>query len=492
MSRYTVCVISDRGPDDQSIVFAGPEVTYRQYEHIPAGLLHRPAGLFDRVSKQFGEQFGTLVLPRVPFDLDDPDGSPVSDEEVRLAASIAGMLADASNHGWHVGGQVLAAVEQTEAADPLSGWFHFRHDAGHRLNVAILPMLDQGKTPLFNIATDTGYRIARQLVDYARHVGAPWYATAGVSGCAAVRAKWQRAAETPMSRARARNGEHVQPLWHVPMPDHVPLAHGDIVWKAKPVDGTLDAGVPAHTFDMHTMYLAAMQAAALPYGELMHVTIEPGSEKAEQRFTGKHAGVWRVAVEDIDPIFCTGEILPPLISLRMMEDDGTLWLTTPLLAELANRRAFGPAGFKICEYYYTSETRQWLKPISEDWRDALYRAHPPIPHHPDCGDDCVPSCMRFALQATYKQTVGMIAKEGGSIHNPLARAMVVDTARRNMWVKLWDFYMLTGLAPTSVKTDEVVYRSEKSALWIASRIGVEDKPGKFRHVHTKSNGEVLV
>lgn len=493
--RYTACVIHDGGIEDQAVVFAGPYGTRQVYEHIPAGFLSTPGELFDRVSKMFGEQAGTLILPRVPYNM--PEGRTHNELQ-----HVAAMVAEASAHGWRLSGgkpavdppaRSAACVGAThrwgdpgctcpplppaEHEHPLTGWYSFLHDVGRQyLHVGILPMIDQSKTPLFDVRHDSPARIAGQLVAYERFVGAPYRATPGVAGCAAVRNKWARASRTPFARARAKTGEHPEPKWRVPVPDGVPLAHGDIVWKRAPLPAEDEQS--KHIYDMRNMYLSAMQVAGLPYGPIRHrigIDFAPGV-----------AGVWRIEADTIDPIFCTGEILPPLISMRMVEDDGSISITTPLLAELARRKAFGAKGFRVIEAHVAEETRAWLRPIAEDWRNALYREHPPIPHGPACTDDkCGPSCLRFALSATYKQTNGMIAKDGGSIHNPMARAMVVDTGRRNIWVKLWDAFMLTGIAPVAVKTDEVAYYCDRDSFWLGEKLGVGDAPGKFRHVRTE-------
>jgi hypothetical protein len=457
--RYCAVVITTHG-----VILAGNNVPIRRYANVPAGLLHSPGRLFDLVAEEFTFGEGTLLLHRVPLDLEG-----THDEEQHLTA----MYDAAALAGWHSAGGTVRLRD-----DRLSGWGTFRSGTAV-LHVGILPMLDQSKTPLLDLADDTPQDMAEKLAEYQhRTKGHAFRATAGVVGCAMIRRKWEQYARSPQGMVAGRKleqGEHLTPLFRQD-PIHLEhgwaAAHGDLRWHRRPTADELL--MPRHKYDIRSQYLGAAQTALLPWGELEHTGPIPFSEQL--------AGYWRVKA-DIPDWACTGERMPPLVSLRRVEPDGSIGLTTPILAHLLRR------GLKaeIVETFTAPDSKPWLRPWAAQMRDALLVDRPVARHGKRCtNDECAPGCMRWSMKRTYTEAIGMIGRDGGSISSLCARDMVVDRARVSFWTKIdRASVFLGGITPVRCETDSVTYHhADLQHRALDDALAIEGRVGKFRHVKT--------
>ena len=287
--------------------------------------------------------------------------------------------------------------------------------------------------------------MATRLGRYAMLIGVPWRYTAGVSGCAALRARF----------TDPKPGS--QPLWRHKLPTGIRGA-GPLIWRAKmqPAAGT---GAIVHCWDINAMYLAGIRNAQVAWGPLVHA----GSILFDQRFPG----FWEVSTGSLPPTLLDGIDRPPAALDRMRK--GSLWVSTPTAKYMGERAG----SLDILDAYVSENPQAIGRSLAERWICARN------------GDMGAPGPAEFALKRTYAELVGMVARPGGSIDRADWSATWMDLARVNMLRRTDRVGDRFGLWPVAVQTDAVYYvqpsDTDPGRVVLAEVLGEGTAPGLFKY-----------
>lgn len=416
-------VITDR--DGGSVILSGSTVEECQQRPIPAGMLgDLPRMLHATMTTCLGAEPATLVIPSTD------------------------QLAE------HIEGWTLTGVD----AD--TGWYQATPKTGQmsrhprRVHLCVLDRINGANSHLFAPGWSPG-RISANLRTYRDLIG-PWYANAGTSGVALMRELGER----PSTRTR-------RPRWLLPVDQYMTLRDeldlpGGVSMMWHP--GSRAVPLTGHRWDVRAAYLAAAQAATL-------ATDAPEHSAGPRPFDPGRAGRWRVRLTETHLIphmsgtAANDVIGPPLWHHRAERDDGTLWLTTPVVEEL-HRLGVGVEVLDSVTAPGARHLRAWAETI----RDALYTA---------IGEQ-LPAEIIASIKFTYKWAVGLINKPGRRVYRPDWHATIVDLARVLLYRKLTAVWRMTGHWPIAVDTDSVWYPAEvvdgaadRFGPWVKASQGVE-------------------
>lgn len=331
---------------------------------------------------------------------------------------------------------------------PWSGWA-VPTGAGRDVivNVCFAESADPDRSRLIYPAA--GARMtAFRLAWYQRHLGAAYKMTAGVSGVAAMRELY-------------KHGKAEQPFWGVrgrrPIADPR-RASGDITW-ASPHQAAIFAadGNFVHGFDLNRARLAAANVATLPWSQLVH---HPQGEM----FDSKRAGYWLVHTADLP---ARGRELPPVYQYHRALPGDLQWLTSPVM-EWYQHRGQLPEAIES----YTAPGKRWLYAWSNSIEGARLCA---------AGQGCNRGCPPWAgdallvdtVKRTYKEGVGMIDREGGSVFLPQVAATIYDRQRVTVLTHIERIQGATGKVPLAVATDCVWYAADTDdSTQVAQELGI--------------------
>jgi hypothetical protein len=332
-----------------------------------------------------------------------------------------------------------------------TGWFSVRHE-GYPVvvHLGIGPRIAQARTS-FGKLDDEAPLLAERLARYADLTGAAWQGTAGMSGCAAIRAHHE---------AKRSGGV---PLWH---------------WKVPSVDGMVGASYELHPrrnrrdltaaerrrpfvhhFDIRAMYLAAAGVAMVGWSSPEH--------SGPREFDPGHAGYWQVRRDQLGN---------PSAQVVRPGSDPLVWLTTPVMTWLAEHGATP----EVFDSWVSQRTGRYLRP----WAERLTAARKAL----DPGSK-LDAGVLDAVKDTYARTTGMMKRPGGRIFRPDWRDTIVDTARINLVRKI----AATGLGPVLWNVDSVWFvHDQEQATGLGQLLGIPydrngeeiDQVGKFRHVQS--------
>lgn len=318
----------------------------------------------------------------------------------------------------------------------LAPWMTFWAPGRPTIHVAVHPWLDPNTTgPLYDPDVwEMGWHLHR----YAELTGTPYHSTPGVAGIGLLRDRW--------------HGQTV-PYWtpEPKVPAGCRQAENDIAdWTAE----APAAGNYRHSYDANIMYLGAAGAAQCATSELEHTG--PGV-----RPEWKRAGYWRIEPPRLDPKL---DQLPSPLGFRRAVHRvdkkpatgrwGELWVSTPtvmLLAELAGRDR------PLCSPPVVLDS--WTAPgtrVVRAWAQALTAAVGTVRESTDPYD----RRQLEALKATYRETIGMLARPTSRVHRPDWRHAVIGMARWSFWRKLLTVAELTERWPTSVNVDCATYAAD--------------------------------
>lgn len=352
---------------------------------------------------------------------------------------------------WPFSGGQLASLGPWQHRSTVAGsaWSTFVHDiTGEAIQLVCLKTLAARDPSSWLLEHDVA-PLAVKLSQYHRLTNTVYRATPGVSGCTMVR---QMHAAAAARKAEARKGTAGQPFWrYEQMPsDLSPM--GDLKWQT---DEMPAAGYVTQ-WDVRAAYLAAASAALLAWSPLRHT--------GPRQFDPAVAGFWQV--------FADGTLLslhggrPFVIDPRQIGPGGMVWLSSPVMAYLLSL-GISP---EVADSWTCDQAGRYLRPWAEAIRDGL------------AADDIDPD-VAYLLKQTYRETLGMMNRPGGSIHRPDWWATVVDLARVNLLRKMDKAAKATGLEPIRVYVDAVSYVTDNGGQLanLADALGVDEQQiGKLR------------
>lgn len=292
-----------------------------------------------------------------------------------------------------------AGFEFTEIRD---AWTSFRKPGCPEIHLGIRDRIDVSMTPLFH-PEEPAAVIAARLGKYHQLTGTAWRARAGVAAHGALRNLYNE------------GGKWKQPRWRADRPSspvRAPIrAAGPLVWR-RPAEEYRDGWKYVHQLDARAAYAAAMGVA-----ELAWTTLE---RTGPRMFDPAQVGYWLVNTCEIP----APDRWPlPMVEFKAGANDGLIWLTTPIMALLA-QYGFHPE--PVDSFLCLWKPRRILRPWSETLRDALARVERD-------GDQVT----RAAVKATWAESVSFLSRTGGRIYRPDWADTVIDVCRANMIRKVF-------------------------------------------------------
>lgn len=317
-----------------------------------------------------------------------------------------------------------AYANSTGTVIHLGLWKDMEHNAG--------PLLQGTQGP-----ADTAARFGR----YYHATGHHWRYTAGVSGCYGVRMR------------HTRQGPGAQPLWRFEGPKGV-LGAGPLNWTASEQP---DAG-NVHVWDVNAMYLAGLKNAHLAWGSLKH--------RGSVGFDESEAGWWEIDMLGVPDDLYDGKVRPPMVFARRAHK-GTMWVSTPTAKLLQESGAH----LDVLDSWTCANTST----IGRTYAERLISARSGMlgPLGPG---------VEWAVKRTYAELVGMMAREGGSIHRPDWAATIMDLSRANMLRRVYRVGDRLGVWPIAIKTDAVYYSDQTTVApaVIGTALGMGPGAGMFK------------
>ncbi len=263
-----------------------------------------------------------------------------------------------------------------------TGWFTLLKRGEPAMSFGILDFMDASRQQALFDVHGPADRIARALGAYHGATGTRWCGTGGMSGCNLV-------------RTMPRNDP---PRWHWKGASRCEAVGCSMeLLKDWPSHNLPDDWHVQH-WDTRGGYLAAAGVAMIGYG-----CPEP---RGAQQFDPDQPGYWKIDTRTLPD--------PAGILHRAPGPDGTTWTTTPVLRYVTED--LGEAPPAVVDSFTCLRGGRILR----SWAEQLTRArfeHPAV---------------EAAVKDTYSRTVGMFASDGGRIHRPDWRDIIVDTSRVNL------------------------------------------------------------
>jgi len=284
---------------------------------------------------------------------------------------------------------------------------------------------------------DVAWRLGR----YHDLTGHAWRYTAGVSGCFGLRQRWQHP------------DPGKQPLWRSAGPRGV-MGQGPMVWNAaeQPAEGTVDS------WDVNAMYLGGIKNARVAWSEL-----KPTGARG---FDAGVAGWWEIDVATVPGELWDGKVRPPLFWARRVIK-GTTWLSTER-AKLVEQLT---GTIDVVDSWTCDNTEAIGRGYAE--RLASVRTGMLGPMGPAAR----------GVKRTWAELVGMVAREGGSIHRPDWSAAWMDLSCANMLRRVFRVGDQLGVWPVAIRTDAVHYANADVPV-LGTALGMGDGVGLFKKERT--------
>lgn len=323
---------------------------------------------------------------------------------------------------------------------PINTWITYRRGA-ERVHVCLLSwaIADAPEHPLFADLLDDiplpdetlrrglwAKRVMDRLADWQRRFGLPYYGKPGIAGTAYLRTLLEK----PLPGKRV-------PLWHYVAP--VTAQERELTWRAP--EGALSRhrgktgdDLDPVQVDARRAYLAAAVCAEVSRDRLVKTGPRP--------FDRALSGWWLI---DADPWRFTHSLPDPL--MRVSDLRKPVWVTTPTLSlweELSRPRIseYG-SGYVVRDSYTAPGAR-----LFREWGTRINR-----------GFEDAPSVLQDTLKATYRQTIGLLNREGGLIYRPDWHYTIIAQNRCTLWRKLWYAAMAEKPSrfPYRIDTDAATY-----------------------------------
>lgn len=355
----------------------------------------------------------------------------------------------------------------------LDTWTTFRRaGVGQLIHVGLLPRIDARKTVLFSPNDVDWRRTASRLANYQAITGVPYRATAGVSAIAMMRnqyrsplpgrqPKWYPGEDSP----HGRNGVRLHAAGDLSWTRE--LNEQELRWLAEQRSGGGADRPLVVKFDINAQYLAAASRLPLAWGDLVNTGRIP--------FDDRLSGYWQIRYADID----WPAQLPPVVAKRRVDDDGLIWVTTPVLELLA-------------EHGCTPEILDsWTgegPAILRAWADRLASARVGMLGVPTLDDRVMK-----AVKSTYAEGIGMLQRPRGLIFRRDWGHMVIDKARCNLLRKLIAVWRATAERPIKIYRDAVWYVDGPAVAELLRREYVHPlQLGKFKEVPETGEGPASI
>lgn len=238
---------------------------------------------------------------------------------------------------------------------------------------------------------------------------------------------------------------------------------GDIIWESN--------RVPWHVFewDLNSQYLAACTTLMAPWQGL--------GPRDTSVFDAKQAGFWHVRTDDMPGWVWGSRGAPPVLERRVLLDDNTMWISTPIMEYLAK------AGVKpeVIRAMVSQKSGTWLAP----WAKTMYELRTFASQVFGNGADG--ELLAGTVKRAANETIGLMARRGGRCYNPALRWLIIDQARANLLRKIDRVVERTGHRPVRVNIDAVYYSAypDDQPATLAETLGVpiSDKLGGFKFAH---------
>lgn len=320
-----------------------------------------------------------------------------------------------------------------------TGWFTVFRDGYATVHLGIAKLITQHRFPLARLG-DEARHVAMALVRYSDLMGASWRGTAGMSGCAQIRAihGWKPTGSQPLWRwDDAKSADAIRCSFELRGARHT-----------RPITEEEFNRAYVHQFDIRAMYLAASNVALLG--------------RSAPELTGQadfdilRPGYWHVRRD---------QLRDAPAELVRAGDSSLVWLTTPVMAYL-HEQGMRP---EIFDSWTSERGGRYLK----GWAERLTAALKMTPPAEDAG---APGLER-ALKDTYKRTVGMMASEGGRIFRPDWRDEIVDRARVNVLRKCANLKDAQNVTPLRYNIDSVWIASNDGPDVVGRGLGIEYDEG---------------
>lgn len=422
--------------------FANTSGAIRGFDLIAPGTFHDTGALLADMGKACdGQPEAVLLVPVLPGSGEEYEST------TSLASRWTGMEASALRSGWMVTG------DSEKIRD--NGWVTFRHlETGDKIFMGILSLMDQDRTPLFDLAA-SAETIVNALLTYASVTGVIWRMTAGVSGCASIRADRKERAEIQLTLPEIEEDpDQGQPHWRWDKAPADMRGVGHMIWSRPLVPAERQGKVV--TYDVRAQFLAALAGGRFGWGEPAQRTRVP--------FDPERAGFWLIAASglmslDGPPIIKTADD-----TLLSPSGRGLVPVTTPVMVYMRDR-GIEPM---VYDSWTSATSSQFLKPWAQKIRNALYAQSETI------------RAIEPALKRSYSETNGLFNVKGGSIFRPDWHWTTVDLSTMNLRRKLDKVKRSIGIWPCEIYHDAVSYPVEDAQMFrdLNESLGVAYPPGE--------------
>lgn len=282
------------------------------------------------------------------------------------------------------------------------------------------------RVPLYD-GLDGARELHAAAVGFHRAVGMPFWGAPGMVGCELIR------------RHHPGVGPKV-PRWQSPLPLNVKPA-GPLHWRTDTPPTR-----PVVVLDLNAAYCAAAQVSEVAADALIHST--------ESQFYPGRAGYWHLQLDPARVAELHAESTgPTALDWSRVGQDGRVWVTAPIARYVLAYHA-ARLNATIVESWTAPGVRGVLRPWAEQVRAAYV------------GVNGEGSPVERAVKRVYKDTTGMLAREGGRTHRPDWAHHIIDMSRVNLVRRLdgaWDAFRALALTLAgvprlvAVKVDEVQY-----------------------------------
>lgn len=253
------------------------------------------------------------------------------------------------------------------------------------------------RVPLYD-GLDGVDAIHAAAVGFHRALGQPFWGAPGMVGCELIRKHNPRGPR--------------EPRWVAPLPLAVKPA-GPLHWQSD-----IPALRPVVALDVNAAYLAAAGVAEVAADALEHST-------DSQYYPGR-AGYWHVEFDQCERLadLVISENGLSAFDWRRVGPDGRAWITAPVAREVLATGGHG-VPWRIVESWTAPGVRGVLRPWAEQIRGAYVATW---------GEG---STVERAVKRVYKDTTGMLARQGGRVFRPDWAHHIIDLARMNLLRKVW-------------------------------------------------------